>query len=252
MAYNQISKIKYEKGLYILTINGNKYTLDEFYYEDLLAYVGKVLEVSDMLTLIAFSSSCKTLKKLYKKIFNHSISTYEVKVKLRKDEVSEEHINLVINKLKERNYLNEDDFINHYKEIYQIKKGKAAFKKFLESKYISTNKINKALLTFEENKDFVYNYANSFIKNKVGSKNLLKQKLYANLINKGFEKSLINKAIDSLEFANEDKNLLIDAKKMIKKYPNDYYKVLNKLMVKGYKSNDIKNILKKEGAFDEN
>ena len=56
MAYNQISKIKYEKGLYILTINGNKYTLDEFYYEDLLAYVGKVLEVSDMLTLIAFSS----------------------------------------------------------------------------------------------------------------------------------------------------------------------------------------------------
>ena len=85
MAYNQISKIKYEKGFYILTINGNKYTLDEFYYEDLLAYVGKVLEVSDMLTLIAFSSSCKTLKKLYKKIFNHSISTYEVKAKLRKE-----------------------------------------------------------------------------------------------------------------------------------------------------------------------
>ena len=62
MAYNQISKIKYEKGFYILTINGNTYTLDEFYYEDLLAYVGKVLEVSEMLTLIAFASSCKTLK----------------------------------------------------------------------------------------------------------------------------------------------------------------------------------------------
>ena len=252
MAYNQISKIKYEKGFYILTINGNTYTLDEFYYEDLLAYVGKVLEVSEMLTLIAFASSCKTLKKLYKKIFNNSISTFEVKSKLRKDEVSEDHINLVIKKLKERNYLNEDDFINHYKEIYQIKKGKEAFKRFLESKYISTKKINNALLEFEENEDFVYNYANNFIKNKVGSKNILKQKLYANLINKGFEKSLINKVIDSLEFSNEDKNLLIDAKKMIKKYPNDYYKVLNKLMIKGYKSNDIKKILKEEGAFDEN
>ena len=252
MAYNQISKIKYEKGFYILTINGNTYTLDEFYYEDLLAYVGKVLEVSEMLTLIAFASSCKTLKKLYKKIFNHSISAFEVKSKLRKDEVSEDHINLVIKKLKERNYLNEDDFINHYKEIYQIKKGKEAFKRFLESKYISTKKINNALLEFEENEDFVYNYANNFIKNKVGSKNILKQKLYANLINKGFEKSLINKVIDSLEFSNEDKNLLIDAKKMIKKYPNDYYKVLNKLMIKGYKSNDIKKILKEEGAFDEN
>lgn len=252
MAYNQISKIKYEKGFYILTINGNKYQLDEFYYEDLLAYEGKVLEVKDMLTLIAFSTSSKTLKKLYKKIFNHSISTFEVKSRLKKDGISEQHINLVINKLKERNYLNDDDFINYHKEIYQVKKGKAAFKKFLESKYISSYKINNALLEFEENEEFVYNYANSFIKNKVGSKNLLKQKLYVSLLNKGFEKQLINKVIDSLEFDNEDKNLLIDAKKMIRKYPNDYYKVLNKLMVKGYNGNDIKNILKKEGAFNEN
>ena len=252
MAYNQISKIKYEKGFYILTINGNKYTLDEFYYEDLLAYVGKVLEVSEMLTLIAFANSHKTLKKLYKKIFNHSISTYEVKVKLKKDEISEEHINLIINKLKDKNYLNEDDFINYYKEIYQAKKGKAAFKKFLESKYISTNKINNALLEFNENDEYVYNYAKNFVKNKVGSEKLLKQKLYANLLNKGFEKQTINKVIVSLEFDNEDKNLQIDALKMIKKYPNDYYKVLNKLMIKGYRSCEIKEILKKEGAFDEN
>ena len=33
---------------------------------------------------------------------------------------------------------------------------------------------------------------------------------------------------------------------------NFNYKVLNKLMIKGYKSNDIKKILKEEGAFDEN
>ena len=57
MAYNQIKKIKFEKGFYILTINTNKYPIDEFFYEDLLAYEGKVLEVSDMLNLIAFSSA---------------------------------------------------------------------------------------------------------------------------------------------------------------------------------------------------
>ena len=252
MAYNQISKIKFEKGFYILTINNNKYPIDEFYYEDLLAYEGKVLEVSDMLTLIAFSSSAKTLKKLYKKIYAHKISTFEVKQKLKNDEISEEHINLVISKLKDSGYLKEIDFINYYKEIYQIKKGKAAFKRFLESKYISSKSISLALQEFNENEDFVYNYATNFVKNKVGSKASVTQKLYASLINKGFEKELINEVISKLSFENEDKNLLIDAKKIIKKYPNDYYKVVNKLIAKGYKSSKIKEIIKKEDIFYEN
>lgn len=252
MAYNQIKKIKFEKGFYILTINTNKYPIDEFFYEDLLAYEGKVLEVSDMLNLIAFSSACKTLKKLYKKIFNHSLSTFEVKQKLKSDEISEEHIKLIIDKLKQSNYLNEDDFIAYHKEIYENKKGKQAFKRFLQSKHISNKKIELAMLEFNENKDYVYTYAESFIKNKVGSTNVLKQKLYVSLLNKGFEKSLIEEVIDKLSFDNEEKNLRIDAKKMIKKYPNDYYKVLTKLLSKGYKSQLIKEILKQEGVQYEN
>ena len=72
---------------------------------------------------------------------------------------------------------------NYYKEIYQIKKGKAAFKRFLESKYISSKNINLALQEFNENEDFVYNYATNFVKNKVGSKASVTQKLYASLIN---------------------------------------------------------------------
>ena len=252
MAYNQIQKIKFEKGVYILTINNNKYPIDEFYYEDLLAYEGKVLEVSDMLTLIAFSNSHKTLKKMYKKIFNHSISSYDLKSKLKKDQISEEHISLIIKKLKENNYLNEDDFIAYYKEIYEIKKGKNAFKRFLESKYISSKKIKLALLNFNENDDYVYNYALRFVKNKVGSANVLKQKLYASLLNKGFDKSLINKVIDSMSFDNEEINLKKDAIKIIKKYPNDYYKIYQKLLAKGYKGSLIKVILKEEGVNYEN
>ena len=108
------------------------------------------------------------------------------------------------------------------------------------------------MLEFNENKDYVYTYAENFIKNKVGSTNVLKQKLYVSLLNKGFEKSLIEEVIDKLSFDNEEKNLRIDAKKMIKKYPNDYYKVLTKLLSKGYKSQLIKEILKQEGAQYEN
>ena len=76
MKPNQIKKIKFLKGYYILTINSNEYSIDEYYYQHLLPYDGKVLDVSTMLELIAFSSASKVLKKTYKKIFNHSICTY--------------------------------------------------------------------------------------------------------------------------------------------------------------------------------
>ena len=252
MKPNQIKKIKFKNGYYILTINSNEYSIDEYYYQHLLPYEGKVLEVSYMLELIAFSSASKALKKTYKKIFNHSICTYELKSILRKNEIIEEHIKLIIKRLKEDSYLKENDYVNHYKEIYQFKKGKNAFKKFLESKFINQELINNALEQFNENEDYIISYAESFIKNKVGSEALLKQKLYANLLNKGFSKSLINETIEKLEFKNEDVNLCKDAVKLIKKYPNDYYKVYNKLLAKGYKNTKIKEILKKEGFIYEN
>ena len=252
MKPNQIKKIKFLKGYYILTINSNEYSIDEYYYQHLLPYDGKVLDVSTMLELIAFASASKVLKKAYKKIFNHSICTYELKSTLRKNEIIEDHIKLIINKLKEDSYLKDIDYINHYKEIYQIKKGKNAFKKFLESKFINQELINNALEEFDENEDYIISYAEAFIKNKVGSEAMLKQKLYANLLNKGFSKSLINETIDKLSFENEDSNLTKDAIKLIKKYPNDYYKVFNKLLAKGYKSSNVKEILKKEGFKYEN
>ena len=89
MKPNQIKKIKFKNGYYILIINSNEYSIDEYYYQHLLPYEGKVLEVSYMLELIAFSSASKILKKTYKKIFNHSICTYELKSILRKNEIIE-------------------------------------------------------------------------------------------------------------------------------------------------------------------
>ena len=45
---------------------------------------------------------------------------------------------------------------NTHKEIYEAKKGTNAFKKFLESKYISSNKIQIVLQEFNENEDIDY------------------------------------------------------------------------------------------------
>lgn len=251
MEANKITSIKAIKGYYVLTLNCKQYPIDTFFYEDLLPYVGKVLQVKDMLDLIAFSSACKYLKNIYKSIYNHSISAYDLKLKLKNKSIDEQHIKLIINKFKEMGYLSEDDFINYYKAIYEEKKGKNAFKKFLESKYINKDKIDKALSNFNENIEIAFLVAKNFLKNKIGSNALLKQKTYACLINKGFSKETINEVISMLSFENEDDSLKIEVKKMKRKYQDDN-KIIYRLASKGYSINKIKYYLNKEDDIYEN
>lgn len=252
MNVNQITKIKTSKKNYVLFINGNEYPIDEYYYECILPYVGKVFEVSEMLELIAFSNANEIIKKQYKHIFNNSISTYELKEKLSKSNVSNDHINLIVNRLKQEQHLKEIDFINHYIEIYQYKKGKKTFKSFLESKHISQRQIELAIDRFVENEEYAFEYASKYINSKVSSNAMLKQKVLASLINKGFSKETINKVLDKLEFEKEDENLEKEVKKYLKKYPDDEYKVISKLASKGYNVSKIKNMIRKEAFSIEN
>ena len=141
--------------------------------------------------------------------------------------------------------------LNHYKEIYQYKKGYKAFKIFLESKHISDYSINKALLSYNENEEYVYEYANKFIKSKTNSNKMIKAKLIASLTNKGFSNEVINKVIDKLEFDDDIINLKKEIVKYVKKYPDDKYKVISKLASKGYNVNKIKKVME-EGMYFEN
>lgn len=249
---NTITKITSKKKNIILHINGNTYPIDTYYYECILPYVGKVLEVSQMIELIAFSISCDVLKKIYPKLFNHSISTYELKQKLKAKDISEDHINLIISFFKQEGFLKESDFINYYKELYKDKKGKAAFKRFLESKKISSYSIDIAMLDYNENQETALRYATLYLKNKVGSNRQLKLKVFAHLKNKGFSDKTINEVMDTLSFDNEENSLNIEISKYIKRYKNEYNKIISKLANKGYNVNDIKKILKKEGMSNEN
>ena len=77
----------------------------------------------------------------------------------------------------------------------------------------------------------------------------------ADIINKWVNTNtngLINKVIDTMSFDKEEDNLKIDARKIIKKYPDDYYKIYSKLLSKGYKGSLIRKILKEEGVKYEN
>ena len=104
---------------------------------------------------------------------------------------------------------------------------------------------------YNENYEYALSYANSLIKSKTNSNEMLKYKIKVNLLNKGFSYSVIDYALENVTFNEEQINLKKDLEKVLKKYPNDCYKVISKLAIKGYNVNEIKKALKEEGVFDE-
>lgn len=251
MQVNQIQKIKVKKNTFILTINNKDYPIDSYYYECVLPYEGKVLDVSQMLEMIAFSSAIVPLNKIYSKIFNHSLSTYEVKEKLKQQNILENHIKLILQFLKKEGHLNDNDFISYHQEIYEQKKGKNAFKNFLIQKHIAPSFIDKAMETFQENEEYAYLYAQKYLEKKVASNAMKKQLILANLIHKGYSQKTIQNVLYQLTFQNEEENLRKEIQKYIKKYSQDSYKIISKLANKGYNVKEIKRILKEERLSNE-
>ncbi len=246
MVVNQIEKIKTHKKDVILCINQQEYPIDTYYYECLLPYEGKVLQVSQMLEVIAFSAAIAPLKKLYKKIFNHMVSAYEVKETLKRYNVLENQITLIIQFLKNEGHLNEKDFVKHYQEIYEQKKGKKAFKTFLIQKHISSHSIDMAMDSFLENEDYAYEYAQNYLNKKVSSNAMKKQMVLSHLVAKGYSKTTIQNVLQRLVFQDEEDNLRVEFQKYKKKYPQDSYKIISKLANKGYNVKEIKKIMKEE------
>lgn len=248
---NVITSIKKDKSFYILTINNQSYTIDSYYYECLLPYNNKEIDATTLKEIKAFSLAHVSLKKIYNKLFLNEISTYELKVYLTKNEIDSDSIDIIVNFLKNEGHLKEEDLINHFKEHYEINKGIKAFEAFLTNKKISRNSIEKAINEYNENYEYALSYANSLIKSKTSSNEMLKYKIKANLLNKGFSYSVIDYVLENVAFNDEQINLKKDLEKVLKKYPNDCYKVISKLAIKGYNVNEIKKVLKEEGVFDE-
>lgn len=248
---NVITRIRKDKSFYILTINNQSYTIDSYYYECLLPYNNKEIDATTLKEIKAFSLAHVSLKKIYNKLFLNEISTYELKVYLTKNEIDSDSIDIIVNFLKNEGHLKEEDLINHFKEHYEINKGIKAFEAFLTNKKISRNSIEKAINEYNENYEYALSYANSLIKSKTSSNEMLKYKIKANLLNKGFSYSVIDYVLENVAFNDEQINLKKDLEKVLKKYPNDCYKVISKLAIKGYNVNEIKKVLKEEGVFDE-
>lgn len=211
--------------------------------------------------------------KLYKKIIDES-KYYDVYTKclksLIKSRKSEKEVNeylikleveltdrkSIIDKLKNIRLIDDIEYTKSYinDKILLLKKGKNKIRNELRNKGISDDIINRELNNIDMT--IFNNNLKKIIDKKIKTnKNYsivyLKQKLVNDLINEGYEKDAIidiisNYDINDDEILNKEYNKLFN--KLSKKYNGVELtnKIKQKLLIKGFKSDDINNLINKK------
>jgi len=132
-------------------------------------------------------------------------SSFELRTKLLKKKFQKEDISAVINNLKEKGYLSDENFAERFtEERLKKKKGLMKIKAELFSKGVSREIIDNVLQKYEGNSSLLVN-AKALAVKKLDSlrhKDLeqiqKKQKLYAFLNGKGYTSEIIRQVVDEL------------------------------------------------------
>ncbi len=160
-------------------------------------------------------------------IKHHFRSVYELKELLLRKEYPDEYIEKAIHKLLEQGYLNDQmyarSFING--QILTSNKGPYYIEKELLNKKISSDIIQKELEAFSE--DIQSEKIKKMIERGIKSNRtrggiVLKQKIYNELKNFGYDISLINSEISHYSFGNDDEIAKKEYEKLLRKYSRKY------------------------------
>lgn len=174
----------------------------------------------------------------------------EVINKLQEKKASEEDITKVIERLESIGYINDDRYVNIFiQESIRDLKGPSYIKFTLEQKGINSSFIAGELSQidnsiFEEKAEtLAFKYQKTVLNHPANKqKELIMQKLARN----GFSFDMINKAIHSLSFEEDNLEKLSEEYEKIYSKTNDKNKTITSLIQKGYKYEDIKRLSKKE------
>ena len=238
-----ISQIKPIKYGFILQINQDEYLIDEFLYQKILPYNDKEIDIEVFSLIQVFAKTYNLLKPLYKKIYQHELSVHDVQQYFDKNDIVYDDYQLIIQSFQEEGYLNDNQFIEHYKKKYEKNQGKKAFKFFLNSHHIALSEIEKALENYLENDEYVKNFIQQQNKKNTHSAKQLKYKIKAALIQKGFSTEIIEMNLDLIDNDDFD-NLKRDYEKLLARNEKKIYKIISKLVNKGYNIEEVKKLVK--------
>lgn len=235
------------KGRYKIFLDNDK---DIVLYEDVILKYNLLLkkDIDDdlLIEIDKYNQECDVYYVALTSINNRFKSTYELKQSLLRKEYPNDLVDKAIEKLLKQGYLNDRMYTKSYinNQIITTNKGPYKIAKELADKKIDQDIINEEIVVFsdEEQLSRIKKLIDKGIKtnhNKGGV--VLKQKIYNDLKQNGYDISLINNVISSYTFENDKEIAKKEYEKLYRKYSRKYsgkeldLKVKEKLYQKGLK-----------------
>lgn len=254
MKIDNIKKTK--SGKYKLKLDGIEFTT----YDDVLIKNGILYKKEIDTELFEQMNKDHQYYDAYNKtisyIMKHQRCTSEIKEYLEKFPLNEEDKNMIIEHIKSIGLLNDLNYIKSYisDSINLGNDGPYKIRQHLLDLNLDNDMVNEEVSNID--KELIYNKLLKMIDKKMKSNNKyseyqLKQKIIIDMINKGYDRDMINSIMDSYSF-DDDELLLNDYKKLHDKLSKKYSgydltnKIKQKLYSKGFDINKINEVIKKE------
>ena len=237
--------IKYKK------VGKNKYLVELDNFEEIILYEDVILkenllikkEINDLNNIININNEYALYDKTLSYISKKQRCEKEIRDYLKKYTNDFNQIELIINRLKDKNLIEEELYLKSFihDKIYLSMDGPLKIKKDLELLGFDSNIIDDNLIEFTSDiiKDKIERYINKQLKINKKSLYIFKQKILLNLTNLGYSKEDILECLDNIHI-DEDNLKEKEKEKLIKKYSKKYSgleldKIIKqKLYEKGY------------------
>lgn len=148
------------------------------------------------------SEKTTALEKLVKYMGTRLRTEKQLKDYLKSKGYAEKTVDYCMSKLKEYNFINDEQYVTAYIESNKNKKGKTLLKQELKQKGIGEKLLEDNLAEYETDEKAIENLANKYLKNKQLSKDNF-SKVYRYLFSKGFGSDEILRVIKRI-FNNDE------------------------------------------------
>lgn len=256
-----IKKIKINKKNIVLAFtNGEKLEISEEAYSSNYLYVGKELSKKDVDNLTLVTSVKKLSTYALNLLTKSHYTEWKMREKLYAKGGEKTAVDLIINRLKKVDLIDDKSFIEDYLGYAEEKGiGKNKIKQNLLNKGIFEEQINKIHFSYVDEKKKAASLVPSLEKKYTKySYEQKKQHIYAALLARGFDNDAALFALSKISGKNdkdEKAKLKIDYAKTLEKYKRKYEgrdlyeKIVQRLRGKGYRYSDIK-VLMEEKNYD--
>ena len=217
-------------------------------YEDvILKYnllIRKDIDEKLIIEMDKYNQECDVYYVALNSIKNRFRSVYELRGILLKKEYPVDLVNLAVDKLIKQGYLNDRSYCKSFINNQMITTNNGPFKiiRELNEKKVDSNIIDEEISIFSDEEQI--SRIKKLIEKGIRSNHnkggvVLKQKIYNDLKNLGYDISLINNTISLYEFGNDKDIAKKEYDKLYKKYSRKYtgdelkYKIREKMYLKG-------------------